>query len=177
MTPYTLYKIYKSTGNKNAISEDKWKNKLSDKSFNEFQELSDKFTTIWQSINATEYMKTGHSIWKSFIVKNLNNPRILKTYIKNDKNKKRCIDYSEENIYNELLVLKEKYGSIRKYCEVELPIEDFQKNIISSLTLMYLIMYKYVKVDSFEKNYLSYIYDRYDELKQIILTMDSLEVF
>lgn len=175
MTPYYVYTRYKIMGDKNPLSEDKWMNRLSDNSIEEFTKLSDKFITVWQNIDIDTYMSIGWKLWKTFTVNNLNNNKIIKEYIKQDKKKKRCIDYSEKDIYNELSSLKRLYGSLNQYCIKRNPIEDFTKNKICSLTLMYLIMYKYIIVSSLDKNYLSYIYNRYNTLKSIIHNMTSLE--
>ena len=146
--------------------------KLSQEKINKLQKIADFFNTIWQNISIDDYLKVGFEKWKSFNIDRLDDERIIRKYISNDKKKKWGFDeITTDDILKSISYIKENYQNVVDYCKndrvVRAPINDFVANKIDALTLVFLIEKKYLyPLNEEEKMFIHHFYSNYTEIKQ-----------
>lgn len=170
ITEEDVWLSYKQAKNQSTKNWNAAYKRLSEENRNNLYELTKKFNTVWHNIDPFTYMKIGCYLWKSFSYKHFLDRRILNKYIELDKKRKRENNLSEEDIKKSLKYIYNHYSDLIQYSKDKendrhVAINDYLKNNIDKYTLTYLIVQKYLKVDDFEWNLISYLNDNFKEVK------------
>lgn len=156
--------------------------KLNVTSRENLQKLTDYFNTKWYNISPEKYFEAGFDLYKNFTYKDFFDKKIIKTYISNDKDKKRELNISKQGIINSIkhvyYLLSDEdtesiynMGFLRYYARMSFdgymrqPIKDYLDNKITSLFLVWLINKGYIRLTEEERSILPYIVENYRTLK------------
>lgn len=137
------------------------------------------FNTTLSNIDMDKYMDVGFQIWpKRFSYNKFCDPKILNLYMSIDKQKKREMNASIEQIDSTFEYLKkemstrpkrEGYGQLQNFCkfrdgEVRIIINTYLKGKIDAMTLTYCIFRRYLSLTDDERALTPYVADRYRDL-------------
>ncbi len=152
--------------NKKFKKPKNWESKLLPDQIQIFAQISGYFLTKWSNINVKRYMECGFELYKRFTYKDILRPDIIKHYIETDKIKKRRINTSLKKIDSSFRYIEK---SLKHYCNLHegarsVIINDYLKNKIDTMILVYCIYYKYLIISKDEKELLYNIYGKYDEI-------------
>lgn len=170
------YYFQKAKGNDiDYPSDKKWENvkkKLVSDNQEKIEELTKYFNTKWSSINIQKYFEIGFKLWKSFSYKHFLRPEIIKNYKVNDKREKRKKTTNKDLLQSINFVINNR-SSLSDYGKekvdnffLSLPIEDYLQNRINQLILVYMLEKSYLKINNNEKEFVPFIFDRYNQLKK-----------
>lgn len=136
------------------------------------------FNTTYSNVDMDKYMACGFELWKSFGYKHFCDPKIINLYMQYDKQEKRRMLASKDQIDSTFEFLKhemmtkprrEGYGQLQNYCkfrdgEVRIIINTYMKGKIDAMTLIYCIFKRYLSLTDDERALTPYIADRYRSL-------------
>lgn len=177
---YTAYDIYVKFKHMESLHKNKSINipndlsRLSQEKINKLAKVADYFNTIWQNINVESYLKIGFEKWKSFDIDKLDDKRILRKYISDDKKiKNNFEETSTTDISKSIEYIQNNAGNAMEYCNdgkiIRDPINDFVQNKIDSITLMFLMEKRYLyPVHEEEKLIISQFLNNYSDIKRVM---------
>lgn len=135
-----------------------------------------------------ECMECGYDLRKGFILNKILRPKILKHYIEKDKRAKRNLTPSQKRIdesfdfiirYMGDTELPKGYNMLQSYCKLKVKgegkriIGDYLQNNIDTMTFVYCLYYKYVKLTDIEKESCYNIVNRYREVVQKMFEVEE----
>lgn len=177
---YTAYDIYVKFKQMESLCKNKNVNipknldRLSQEKINKLAKVADYFNTIWQNIDVESYLKIGFEKWKSFDIDKLDDKRIFRKYISNDKKiKNNFEEISTTDINKSIIHIQSNAGNAMEYCNdnkiIRDPINDFVQNKIDPITLMFLIEKRYLyPVREEEKLIISQFLNNYQDIKHVM---------
>jgi hypothetical protein len=137
------------------------------------------FNTTLSNIDMDKYMKCGFEVYGTkFSYKNFCDQKILNLYMTHDKNRKRRMIASKDEIDATFKFLKREmgvkprrdgYGQLQSFCkfrdgEVKFIINTYLKGKVDTMTLTYCIYKRYLSLTDDERALTPYVADRYREL-------------
>ena len=117
------------------------------------------FSTKWQNIDVTRFMKYGFELFgKSFTYTKFFDPNLMKFYIQKDRNEKLNAKHTKKELLESFTFIFEfmkdrelnsRYGVLENYCKLKdgekfLILEHYIKNKVSSLVFIYLMKKRYI---------------------------------
>ena len=158
-----------------------WDEKLSIGEKQNITNLSNYLISIWQNIDLDAYMDAGFKTYKTFDFKKLLCPKVIDTYIRRDKTKKRDIvlngDILLENMeyVRSLIDIEDNSDMIREYCkDKNRVLDDYMNNRIDGGFLFWLIYDRYLHINELDKNMISYIHNNWNELKRDLAKLRNI---
>lgn len=178
---YVAYRIEKSKYLKKDYKEQKnlpkyleTIKKKSPDSYKALEYFTLLLNTKFQNINMNLYFSCGFEIFKGmFYPPHFNDERILKLYIRKDKERKRNYIFDKNDVLKGFIFIKqyliEHNISLKEYCELKdggiyKILQHYQLDAINSNILVFLIMKKYINLSELEPEYITYISTRYNEI-------------
>jgi len=158
---------------------DEWYNtKLTETNRCHLSRMAGFFNTTLSNINIDIYMECGFELFKTFSYHMFLSPKVLQHYIDKDKRKKRRISASMTGISDSFAYIKsqmkdqkviEGYTMLQSYCKTregdrKLILNDYMRNFIDPLVVVYCLYYKYLILTDIEREYMYPISNRYREL-------------
>lgn len=177
---YTAYDIYVKLKRAESLHKNRTVrvpsdlSKLSQNKINKLQRMADYFNTVWQNIDIDSYLKIGFEKWKSFDIDKLDDERIFRKYVSNDKKSKHNFEkISTDDISKSLEYIRNVADNAMDYCNdrkiIRNPINDYVQNKIDSITLMFLVEKKYLHpIHEEEKLIISQFLNNYNDIKHIM---------
>lgn len=176
---YTAYDVYVKFKKMESLYKNKGfkipndLGKLSQEKINKLEKVSNYFSTIWQNIDIDEYLKIGFEKWKSFNIDKIDDERIFRKYVSNDKKIKNNFEnISTNDIQKSIDHIKSYYGNVVAYCTdskiIRNPINDFVQNKIDPITLSFLVEKRYISLREEEKLIISQFMNNYNDIKRIM---------
>jgi len=158
---------------------DEWYNtKLTETNRSHLSRMAGFFNTTLSNINIDIYMECGFELFKTFSYHMFLSPKVLQHYIDKDKRKKRRISASMTGISDSFAYIRsqmkdqkviEGYTMLQSYCKTregdrKLILNDYMRNFIDPLVVVYCLYYKYLILTDIEREYMYPISNRYREL-------------
>lgn len=160
-----------------------WNEKLSKSKKESLQTITDFFNTKWADISPELYFEAGFSTFKRFEYKYFIDRRVIKTYIRKDKEKKRNIEVTKKSLVDSTKYVLSKISSaefsdpLRYYCSIQYnkmmrqPIKDYIDNNISGGFIIFLMSEKILMPTDEEMGLMPYITENYREVLSILREM------
>jgi hypothetical protein len=170
---------YKGTGYRLPKDWESHKEKrMTDHNGNQLYKMTSYFNTTYSNINMDRYMACGFELWDAFTYRHFCDPKIINLYMTHDKQRKRKMKASVEEIDVTFEFLKREmgvkprrdgYGQLQSFCKfrdgnVRLIINTYLKGKIDTMTMTYCIFQRYISLSDDERALTPYIADRYREL-------------
>jgi hypothetical protein len=138
------------------------------------------FNTTLSNVDMDRYFACGFELWKGFTYKHFLDKKILNLYMQYDKQKKRRMQSSEDDIdksfqfitaYLKTQPHRDGYSQLHNFCkfregEVRFCINTYLKGDIDTMTLTYCIYKRYLSLTDDERALVPYIQQRYRELSE-----------
>lgn len=161
--------------------------KMTEFNRNQLYKMTVHFNTTYSKVNIDKYMACGFELWKGFTYKYFCDNRILELYITKDKNQKRKLNASREEIemsfqriasYLMTQPIRQGYSQLQSYCkfrtgEVRSIVEQYIRGDIDNITMMYCIHKKYITLTDDERASVPYISKRYRETIPNVLELSD----
>ena len=166
ITSYDIYLSYnKAKKSKRISTEEKYRNRLSEKSLWNIDRASGYFNTLYSNIDIDTYMKYGFDTFKTFNYNMLLNPKIINYYKSNDKRLKRTIKTSKVRIKRSFDILD---MPLLNYCKLykdrqNMLLSNYLLNKIDSVIVVYCIYNKLISFNDVEESYLYNIFNQYND--------------
>ena len=163
-------------------------NRMSVKNRDSLDLITGYFSTKWSNIDIDTYMECGFDIYKTFSYHMFFKQNILDLYIERDKQKKRRIKASKEDIdlsfdlvndtLKELKVSVDGYNNLQLYCKLHIDnqktvVHDYLMNRIDPITFIYCIYYKYITLKDEDREKCYNIVNRYRELLPLMFEIEK----
>lgn len=153
-------------------------NRMTEYNYDQLYKMTVHFNTTLSNINMDRYMACGFELWKGFTYKHFCDQKILNLYMTHDKNRKRRMQASVDEIDSTFEFLKREmgvkprrdgYGQLQNFCkfrdgEVKFIINTYLKGKVDTMTLTYCIYKRYLTLTDDERALTPYVADRYREL-------------
>ena len=170
-TPYDVYVAYvtakqvRKSKVAKPLTEEKYRNRLSSKTLDIIDLLSNYFNTIYSNVNPVMYMLCGFNIYKNFGYPNFLNKKILDEFICEDKRQKRKSDVTENDIRRSFDHIN---MPLSNYCKLmdgtqKMIITDYLLNNIHGSIIVYCMFIKLISFNTIEKDYIYYINNNFSE--------------
>jgi hypothetical protein len=167
ITPYDVYCAYNNARNKRTFSEEKYRNRLSDKNLLQIDKTAMYFNTVYSNIDLDMYMQCGFKLWKTFNPSRFLDERIIEEYKNQDKKFKRTIKVTKEDIDSSFeyigMPLDEYCHLISSSYKNHLIISGYIKNRIHSVIIVYCLYNRLIRFDDLQRDYVYNILNNYDE--------------
>jgi hypothetical protein len=135
--------------------------------------ITDYFNTKWSNIDPETYFECGFDILKSFSYVNFFDERVINLYKTKDKNRKREMTITKEEIQKSLNFSKKymvknginhvkEYGRLRDGYE-SVPINHYLKNKVSKYFIVMLIKNGFLILNDDDRARIPYIIEQYNE--------------
>jgi hypothetical protein len=135
--------------------------------------IRDYFRTKWRNINPEVYFSCGFEMMSSFSYKHFFDPRVLRLYIHKDKNKKRDMILTKNELTKSVKYVKNymkhyKIPSFVVYCASRfdnqcLPVTHYLENNIDGFFMTWLLYSRLIWLTEDEKALVPYILKEYRE--------------
>jgi hypothetical protein len=167
ITPYDVYCAFNKARNKRIVSEEKYRNRLSEKNLLQIDKTAMYFNTVYSNIDLDMYMQCGLKLWKTFNPSRFLDERIIEEYKNQDKRHKRSINVSKEDIDRSFeyigMPLDEYCSVISSSYKDHLIISGYIKNKIHSVIVVYCLYNRLIRFDDLHRDYVYNILNNYDE--------------
>jgi hypothetical protein len=167
ITPYDVYCAFNKARNKRIVSEEKYRNRLSEKNLLQIDKTAMYFNTVYSNIDLDMYMQCGLKLWKTFNPSRFLDERIIEEYKNQDKRYKRSINVSKEDIDRSFeyigMPLDEYCSIISSSYKDHLIISGYIKNKIHSVIVVYCLYNRLIRFDDLHRDYVYNILNNYDE--------------
>lgn len=139
------------------------------------------FNTKWSGIDIERYFECGFELRKGFSYKHFLDPRIIKLYIRRDKNIKRSASINKKNLVKSMKFVRSYMAqnnirTFHMYCMSRmnkkcLPVVHYIGNKIDHFFLTWLIRDKMVILSIEDRAVIPYILDKYRDTIQDMKTI------
>jgi len=178
ITSYDIYCAYNKAKGKKCLPEDKYRNRMAEKTLINIDKCAQYFNTIYSNIDPDVYMQCGCKLWKTFGPSKFLDERIIEEYKNQDKRIKRTVRTSGERIRNSFkhigMPLDEYCAFIDTSTRRYRIISDYIKNKVDSVIIVYCLYNRLLRFNDLEREYLYNILNNYDEWVSLMYKYEDL---
>jgi hypothetical protein len=137
--------------------------------------------------NFHECMECGYDLRKGFTLNKILRPKIMKYYIEKDKIRKRNLSPSQKSIdksfefinnYMKDITVPDGYTTLQMYCKIKdgdmkTIISHYLKGKVDSMTFVYSMYYKYIKLTDVERESCYNVVNRYRDFLEKMFKVEQ----